>query len=146
MLIRSLFLIYVIIFSFYVYYYPIKINKYSEIKFSKLKLPKVEKIYTCEISTYHLNSKECGNTWKEFMNKHKLKNDMIFQSRFIAIDRNMGLLKGDTIEIIEPLQFSGKWVIKDLTHKKIKNRIDILISNDQKGTLIKNAKFRKHGK
>ena len=42
---------------------------------------------------------------------------------------SLGIDFNDTIEIIEPKEVKGKYIVKDLTNKRILNTIDLLTSD-----------------
>ena len=43
----------------------------------------------------------------------------------------------DTIELVEPFEFNGKWIVRDVMNKRFSNYIDILLPTSQIGGKFK---------
>lgn len=106
----------------------------------KVIIPKFDTVIV-EISTFHATKRECGKFDKKCKNGYIISENKISCNRTAGISPDLKIKLNDTIEIIQPLEFSGKWIIKTETAKNIHNRIDILIPVNQIGGLWQNCKI-----
>jgi hypothetical protein len=118
---------------------------------------KVEKELIFNISYYNPTKNQCGIDSTMTASMERIKLDKISISRWVALSQNLfdslNLKIGDTIDILSPFCYNGKWKIKDkigrepdIKNKKgkiikrgklIKNRIDILLPVGQISYMMK---------
>jgi len=100
---------------------------------------------TVTLTTYSPTSQECDSTPHITASGFKINLKNPKKHRIIAISRD--LLKklpfGTLVKVTGAGKLNGVYVVEDKMNKRYKNRIDLLIGEDDKQTTIKNVKIVK---
>lgn len=100
---------------------------------------------TVTLTTYCPTSQECDSTPHITASGFKINLKNPKKHRIIAISRD--LLKklpfGTLVKVTGAGKLNGVYVVEDKMNKRYKNRIDLLINEDDKQTTIKNVKIVK---
>lgn len=87
------------------------------------------------VTTYNAVSSQCDKQPNVTASGSIIDEKTIMMNRYCAISRDLKdslqIKFGDTIEIMNP-PYNGKYVVKDVMNKRIKNTIDILLPKGQK--------------
>ena len=97
------------------------------------------------MTTYSPTSQECDSTPHITASGFKINLKNPKKHRIIAVSRD--LLKklpfGTLVKVTGAGKLNGVYVVEDKMNKRYKNRIDLLIGEDDKQTTIKNVKIVK---
>ena len=110
----------------------------------------MEKIKTLEpisvtLTTYTSSEKETDSTPNITASGFKIDVSNPKKHRIIAVSRDLKKKWpfGTKVRIKRAGKYNGVYTVKDVMNKRYKNRIDILIGEDDKQTTIKNVKITK---
>jgi len=124
-----------------VFLFPVKIvNVYEAIP------SKVDNPYeTVTLTTYSPTSQECDSTPHITASGFKINLKNPKKHRIIAVSRDLKKKWkfGTRVRIKNAGKYNGIYTVKDVMNKRYKNRIDLLIGEDDKQTTIKNVKIVK---
>ena len=100
---------------------------------------------TVTLTTYSPTIQECDSTPHITASGFKINPKNPKKHRIIAISRDLKkkLPFGTVVKITGAGKFNGDYVVEDIMNKRYKNRIDLLIGDDDKHTTIKNVKIVK---
>jgi len=139
---------YILITIMTVFLFPVKTGnirvsiKTNNIRVSTIKDNPYE---TVTLTTYSPTLQECDSTPNITASGFKINLKNPKKHRIIAISRDLKKLFsfGDKVMISNAGMYNGIWFIHDVMNKRYKNRIDLLIGEDDKHTRIKNVKIVK---
>ena len=104
------------------------------------KLPVIDKsekysVINVQITLFHAVKSECGKFDKICASGDCIRESLISCSRWAGVSPNLNIKLNDTVEVLQPLEFSGKYIVKTFTAKSIHSRIDILVPKGQRSGL-----------
>ena len=128
--------------------FPVSMNMgnvpYSYVK-TYVRLSKPISYETVTLTTYSPTEGETDSTPHITASGFKIDTDNPKKHRIIAISRD--LLKklpfGTKVRIKKAGKYNGVYTVKDVMNKRYKNRIDILIGEDDKQITMNNVKITK---
>jgi 3D (Asp-Asp-Asp) domain-containing protein len=130
---------YILITIITVFLFPVKV---ANIRAATIKDNPYE---TVTLTTYSPTPQECDSTPNITASGFKINLKDPKKHRIIAISRD--LLKklpfGTFVKVTGAGKLNGVYVVEDKMNKRYKNRIDLLIGEDDKHTRIKNVKIVK---
>jgi len=132
---------YILITIITVFLFPIKIVNIYEAIPSKVDNP----YETVTLTTYSPTSQECDSTPHITASGFKINLKNPKKHRIIAVSRDLKKKWkfGTRVRIKNAGKYNGIYTVKDVMNKRYKNRIDLLIGEDDKQTTIKNVKIVK---
>ena len=100
---------------------------------------------TVTLTTYCPTSQECDSTPHITASGFKINLKNPKKHRIIAVSRDLKKKWkfGTKVRIKNAGKYNGIYTVKDVMNKRYKNRIDLLINEDDKQTTIKNVKIVK---
>jgi len=100
---------------------------------------------TVTLTTYSPTSQECDSTPHITASGFKINLKNPKKHRIIAVSRDLKKKWkfGTRVRIKNAGKYNGIYTVKDVMNKRYKNRIDLLIGEDDKQTTIKNVKIVK---
>lgn len=100
---------------------------------------------TVTLTTYSPTSQECDSTPHITASGFKINLKNPKKHRIIAVSRDLKKKWkfGTRVRIKNAGKYNGIYIVKDVMNKRYKNRIDLLIGEDDKQTTIKNVKIVK---
>jgi 3D (Asp-Asp-Asp) domain-containing protein len=107
---------------------------------------KVDNPYeTVTLTTYSPTLQECDSTPNITASGFKINLKNPKKHRIIAVSRDLKKKWkfGTRVRIKNAGKYNGIYTVKDVMNKRYKNRIDLLIGEDDKHTRIKNVKIVK---
>ena len=130
---------YILITIITVFLFPVKV---ANIRAATIKDNPYE---TVTLTTYSPTIQECDSTPHITASGFKINPKNPKKHRIIAISRDLKkkLPFGTVVKITGAGKFNGDYVVEDIMNKRYKNRIDLLIGDDDKHTTIKNVKIVK---
>ena len=130
---------YILITIITVFLFPIK---FANIRAATIKDNPYE---TVTLTTYSPTSQECDSTPHITASGFKINLKNPKKHRIIAVSRDLikKLPFGTLVIVTGAGKLNGVYVVEDKMNKRYKNRIDLLIGEDDKQTTIKNVKIVK---
>jgi 3D (Asp-Asp-Asp) domain-containing protein len=100
---------------------------------------------TVTLTTYSPTLQECDSTPNITASGFKINLKNPKKHRIIAVSRDLKKKWkfGTRVRIKNAGKYNGIYTVKDVMNKRYKNRIDLLIGDDDKHTTIKNVKIVK---
>ena len=97
------------------------------------------------LTTYTATGKETDSTPSITASGFKIDTTNPRKHRIIAVSRDLKAKYkfGSKIRIIGAGRYNGDYYVKDVMHKRWKNRIDILVNSDDKQTKLYNIRIIK---
>jgi len=130
---------YILITIITVFLFPIK---FANIRAATIKDNPYE---TVTLTTYSPTSQECDSTPHITASGFKINLKNPKKHRIIAVSRDLKKKWkfGTRVRIKNAGKYNGIYTVKDVMNKRYKNRIDLLIGENDKQTTIKNVKIVK---
>ena len=124
--------------------YPLSIN-IGNVPNSYIEVSKPISYETVTLTTYSPTEGETDSTPHLTASGFKIDKDNPKRHRIIAVSRDLKKKWpfGTKVRIKRAGKYNGVYTVKDVMNKRYKNRIDILIGEDDKQTKIKNVKITK---
>ena len=124
--------------------YPLSIN-IGNVPNSYIEVSKPISYETVTLTTYSPTEGETDSTPHLTASGFKIDKDNPKRHRIIAVSRDLKKKWpfGTKVRIKNAGKYNGVYTVKDVMNKRHKNRIDILIGEDDKQTKIKNVKITK---
>jgi 3D (Asp-Asp-Asp) domain-containing protein len=124
--------------------YPLSIN-IGNVPNSYIEVSKPISYETVTLTTYSPTEGETDSTPHLTASGFKIDKDNPKRHRIIAVSRDLKKKWpfGTKVKIKNAGKYNGVYTVKDVMNKRHKNRIDILIGEDDKQTKIKNVKITK---
>jgi 3D (Asp-Asp-Asp) domain-containing protein len=132
---------YILITIITVFLFPVKIVNVYVATPSKVDNP----YETVTLTTYSPTLQECDSTPNITASGFKINLKNPKKHRIIAVSRDLKKKWkfGTRVRIKNAGKYNGIYTVKDVMNKRYKNRIDLLIGEDDKHTRIKNVKIVK---
>ena len=124
--------------------YPLSIN-IGNVPNSYIEVSKPISYETVTLTTYSPTEGETDSTPHLTASGFKIDKDNPKRHRIIAVSRDLKKKWpfGTKVKIKNAGKYNGVYTVKDVMNKRHKNRIDILIGEDDKQTKINNVKITK---
>ena len=124
--------------------FPLSIN-IGNVPNSYIEVRKPISYETVTLTTYSPTEGETDSTPHLTASGFKIDKDNPKRHRIIAVSRDLKKKWpfGTKVRIKNAGKYNGVYTVKDVMNKRHKNRIDILIGEDDKQTKIKNVKITK---
>ena len=124
--------------------YPLSIN-IGNVPNSYIEVSKPISYETVTLTTYSPTEGETDSTPHLTASGFKIDKENPKRHRIIAVSRDLKKKWpfGTKVRIKNAGKYNGVYTVKDVMNKRHKNRIDILIGEDDKQTKIKNVKITK---
>ena len=124
--------------------YPLSIN-IGNVPNSYIEVSKPISYETVTLTTYSPTEGETDSTPHLTASGFKIDKNNPKRHRIIAVSRDLKKKWpfGTKVRIKNAGKYNGVYTVKDVMNKRHKNRIDILIGEDDKQTKIKNVKITK---
>ena len=124
--------------------FPLSIN-IGNVPNSYIEVRKPISYETVTLTTYSPTEGETDSTPHLTASGFKIDKENPERHRIIAVSRDLKKKWpfGTKVRIKKAGKYNGVYTVKDVMNKRYKNRIDILIGEDDKQTKIKNVKITK---
>ncbi len=124
--------------------YPLSVNV-GKVPNSYIEVSKPISYETVTLTTYSPTEGETDSTPHLTASGFKIDKENPERHRIIAVSRDLKKKWpfGTKVRIKKAGKYNGVYTVKDVMNKRYKNRIDILIGEDDKQTTINNVKITK---